>query len=946
MSGELSMHNDDNNKDDGSVWTSYSDLFTTVAVIFLVMFVFALIKAGVSKMQTVVAKRNHEQELKGAITKKSKKETEQKLNKVNKTITDIANYENLIDQKMKDMNKFVSSLQENKKVLNELIKDQQRKETQLFKASELIQQQENEIKNSIAKNENLSEKLEVEKNLVAKKVKENLDLTNTIKKKESAIQEKVVAIQDLTQQQQELTQNYQESLKNIESLKVVKQKKQKQIKDLSKNLAQMTLTRSKEIADYTQKIKENAQKIEQLKNEVVQNEQVIKEKLTTITQKEQVIANNEKLLNQQSEELNRKKELMDKQIVEINRLSSKSQNQQKNIQKLQVDLANRISEFQQQQSQNQQLTALNEKQKQKMEFLENQLNQETMKFRETAMKLDKTEDQLAQTIADLTKTKSQKVIAENQASALAKDKDRLQGMLTQVQQRADNLDSNLKSTKLDLQNLNKNYANLKQNKENLENENLQQVAQMAKLNAQIAKLGTDNNYLQQKLSDKALNIKTLERSLANVQRANQGLEKKNQDLNNQNQQIKAQMDQVASQNNYLMQKNNLLNQQNTANNQKIAQLSSELLNEKQNGRSLNQEIENLKNQNALKLADAKRRADMEKNDLKTDYENRINKLKSANNRKIASVESELDKLKQSNPVQEQKIASLNQQNQKVTKSLNTCEKDLGFRKQEVATLEKKFKEKFKNGDKNNALLLQCKSSADKLVSEKKNLENRNKNLKESLDDFAKKVANVKGKLRSNIAKDLAKAFKDAKLNVLVDNKTGNVVLQMNENFRFKKNSFYLNKRAKASLKKIIPIYSKVLFGNKEIKNKISSFNVVGHASPSFRGKFVAPDDQNSRAYSYNMRLSAQRASSITNYIFSKSIGNYDHKSKLQLFTKAIGQGYIKPVKNQSRKGRKIASSGACGPYDCYSSQRVEISFTLKDDVNSINELIEMAKDIK
>ena len=141
----------------------------------------------------------------------------------------------------------------------------------------------------------------------------------------------------------------------------------------------------------------------------------------------------------------------------------------------------------------------------------------------------------------------------------------------------------------------------------------------------------------------------------------------------------------------------------------------------------------------------------------------------------------------------------------------------------------------------------------------------------------------------------------------------------------------------------MPIYSKVLFGNKDIQEKIGGFNVIGHASPSHRGKYVAPLSNNSKAYSYNMRLSAERAASVTNYIFGNGIGRYSFKRSLKDYTRAIGQGYTKPIK---RSGRNIASTASCGKFNCHASQRVELSFTLKDDVKSINKLIQMAKDIK
>ena len=97
------MQDDDEFKEDGSVWTSYSDLFTTVAVIFLVMFVFALIKAGVSKMSSMVEAKQHEQELRAKVSDKVKKETQKKVNVVEDTLHEMENYEDLVNQKVKEL---------------------------------------------------------------------------------------------------------------------------------------------------------------------------------------------------------------------------------------------------------------------------------------------------------------------------------------------------------------------------------------------------------------------------------------------------------------------------------------------------------------------------------------------------------------------------------------------------------------------------------------------------------------------------------------------------------------------------------------------------------------------------------------------------------------------------------------------------------------------------
>ena len=311
---------------------------------------------------------------------------------------------------------------------------------------------------------------------------------------------------------------------------------------------------------------------------------------------------------------------------------------------------------------------------------------------------------------------------------------------------------------------------------------------------------------------------------------------------------------------------------------------------------------------------------------------KVQDFKNRKNNEVANLVAENARLeKRWNDVNYQKILNDNQlvklENQK-NRTLNNLEKV------------KKELDSRANVDKN---------QLTKMQKELKALDSKNQDLKDTLRDFAEKVVDVKDKLRNNIAKDLAREFKNANINVHVDEKTGSVVLLMNENFRFETNSYKLNLAAKKTLKKIIPIYSQVLFGNKDIRDNIQGFNVVGHASPSYQGTYVEPLSDNNKAYAYNMRLSAQRASSITNFIFGKYVGDYSYKKMLKNYTNATGRGFTQPILKQKQIGRSLASvksKGECGPFDCYASQRVELSFTLKDDIDSLNNIINMAKDVK
>jgi len=160
------------------------------------------------------------------------------------------------------------------------------------------------------------------------------------------------------------------------------------------------------------------------------------------------------------------------------------------------------------------------------------------------------------------------------------------------------------------------------------------------------------------------------------------------------------------------------------------------------------------------------------------------------------------------------------------------------------------------------------------------------------------------------------------------------------------------------LKTIIPLYADVLFGDSSVSSKISTFNIEGHASPSFLGEYVDPFEGHPEAYSYNLELSARRSASVAKHIFGKEVGVYNHKFTMRKITQSIGRGYTMPIPRGpstealvivpslpgSELGRAPASLGSiqdCGPYDCQQSQRVEISFTLEDDAEALEKILQI-----
>jgi chromosome segregation ATPase len=846
------MFDDDDNKDDGSVWTSYSDLFTTVAVIFLVMFVFALIKAGVSKMETVVTKRKHESELKGKITKEVKKKTQKNITKVDKSLKDIEQYENLIDDKMKQMNSFVKNLQNNKKVMKEIIKDQTRKEAQLV----VVAKQLSKVEVNYKKSETINKKL-------------NTDLAAKIKK--------------------------------VSELDVLQKKLQKQLEDL-KNHKKITLevVQAKEL-----KNKKLSKKLEKAQD-------VIKHELTLKEQKDKSIEKlDEKLrvskLDLQQTFQNLKTERQEKKEYKleledsVRKASNKFAHQELEIEKLHKEIkisrdtvtkvkthnSKQVSEIKNKNRNIQELSKENLEQVQLVKQLQTKIVTE-QKIKQTVIsKNEKLQNENStnqkQNIALVKEAKQRSVKVSN----LSKSIQQFETKTTQMRSLIAKLQNNNNSKNNELFKSEQGMAKLVKS---LDSEKKLRV----KLDIEKQSLGHSNKTLVQNNSD-------LTKKLSNLNKGLKGSKGTVRNLAKTNESLKGQVDKL--------QKSN-------------GALSS-------NNKKLSKEIDG----QGVKLG------------AMGALEEKMNKLKMDNFNQKGKYEAKLGAAGQSIEKLTKKLKSKTQQEVLASSKAKLCKKNKSTAQSRIAFLEDKqkvFGSQTKDEQNKNKKLL------TNLGLNNKKLQSSNRNLKDSLNNFAEKVAGVKGKLRTNIANDLASEFKKANIDVFVDNKTGNVVLLMNKNFRFKKNSFLLNKAAKNTLKTIVPIYSKVLFGNKKIRDKIQGFNVVGHASPSFKGTYVEPLADNNAAYAYNMRLSAQRAASITNFIFGKRIGNYTFKRKLKGYTKAIGQGFTKPIHSSKIKiNRSLASNGSnCGPYNCHASQRVELSFTLKDDVKSLNNLINMAKEVQ
>lgn len=157
MSGH---HNDDENKDDGSVWTSYSDLFTTVAVIFLVMFVFALLRSGINTAKALREKQAQKEILEGKVPEKLALENQKKKDTLDKSIKEMDQFNEVIDQKMMEINTFQDEMKKHQNVMVDLLKDQQIKETIMADLRKELDTKELDLERTQVKIQDLNKTLE------------------------------------------------------------------------------------------------------------------------------------------------------------------------------------------------------------------------------------------------------------------------------------------------------------------------------------------------------------------------------------------------------------------------------------------------------------------------------------------------------------------------------------------------------------------------------------------------------------------------------------------------------------------------------------------------------------------------------------------------------------------------------------------------------------------
>lgn len=398
-------------------------------------------------------------------------------------------------------------------------------------------------------------------------------------------------------------------------------------------------------------------------------------------------------------------------------------------------------------------------------------------------------------------------------------------------------------------------------------------------------------------------------------------------------------------------------------NQKINSLSSQVKDKENEINKNNKEIEKIHNNLSKKISElnyAKQKSKITKEKALRE----IAQLKAKSNEKIAELneQNEKAKLKVSEISKElvetkSQVDEIQLKNVALSENLERTTGELKVTKSEQKQLEKKFrntiadhKEKIESMKsdhetqmKEEKLAFQKQMNVAKLTVEQKNkqLKDFENESKEKEMKFSKKIEKLNNDLshmqakeeaRERLSKEISKVLKEVGVSADVDSQSGDVYISFGKDF-FDSGSSDLKKGMKEILNKFIPKYSEALLKDKKISGKITSVEIVGFASPTYKGQYIDPnslDPKDQKAVKYNLDLSLKRAKSIFGYIFDTSKIKYAYQKDLIAKVKVSGRSFFTEGRAPAGVVPGMTQEKFCSIADCKKAQKVIIKFNMDD----------------
>jgi outer membrane protein OmpA-like peptidoglycan-associated protein len=305
-------------------------------------------------------------------------------------------------------------------------------------------------------------------------------------------------------------------------------------------------------------------------------------------------------------------------------------------------------------------------------------------------------------------------------------------------------------------------------------------------------------------------------------------------------------------------------------------------------------------------------------------------------RKIASLQGELSEAEARENAKAQENATLASE---LTKTSQKLEKTVGDHESQIKGMQaahdaRMAREKAALESKIKAANMSAQEKAQQLAEFNK----QNKEKSAALD---RQIAGLKGDLaeaqtranaRMKLSKEIAQALKSAGVSADVNPNTGDVTISFNGDY-FDNGSSELKPTMASVLQKFIPKYSESLFKDANIASKITSVDIVGFASPTYKNKYIDPqslDPMDQKAAKFNLDLSYKRARSIFDYMFDTNKINYKNQKQLLPLVKVTGRSFFTEGRAPAGAVPVMSQKDFCHKFDCKQSQKVIIKFNMDD----------------
>ncbi|MEY4615502.1 MAG: hypothetical protein RJB66_462 [Pseudomonadota bacterium] len=182
--------------------------------------------------------------------------------------------------------------------------------------------------------------------------------------------------------------------------------------------------------------------------------------------------------------------------------------------------------------------------------------------------------------------------------------------------------------------------------------------------------------------------------------------------------------------------------------------------------------------------------------------------------------------------------------------------------------------------------------------------------------------------RKKLTDQIKNRFAKNGIQIEIDEKSGEVVLDFKDSY-FETGKAILKTEMIENLRRFIPLYTDGLFEDDATANKIASVEIIGFASPTYKGKYVDPSSleaSNRDAVNYNLDLSYARAKAIFTYVANTDKLQFKNQQRFMGLVKVTGRSFLA----QKTDVNGAAVDDFCKVNDCKKEQKVIIKFNLKD----------------